>query len=184
MNNDFDEIKRLLMSISDDIYAWDWDADEEGPALEPAYAERIERLGRTRVLRHIFLVYTVSMGTTLILHLSFVWKDLHYREWLRVLAEAPDIQEVEAEYFHTFFAGYLAIDFWQAVKEADIPKYLKERLAPQGGRRLEEPRWGHVDDVFADMGLDPFAIWRRLASEGAPMLVSPERLASGISARE
>ncbi|WP_052558272.1 hypothetical protein [Enhygromyxa salina] len=170
------DIAILLASINSDLLGWDWDNDESGPDLESNYAERISLLGHTRVLRSVFSTHPGSRGTSLLLHLCFVWKGMHYRDWLRVLAERPEIGKMEVGYFRNFFCGYLAISFEDAVKEAELSGSTMARLLPEGRPASEEPLWGHVEDVFANLGLDPWVLWRRLSGEGAPMLVSPEQL--------
>lgn len=174
-------IRTLLSSIHDEILGWDWDADpdERGPDLRAKYFAEIESLGRTKVLRNVILAYTASMGPTLLLHLHFVWENMPYSEWLDVLAQEPLIGEMEVQYFRAFYGEYLGIDFEAAVRGSDLPQQLKDRLAPAGRRPSGGPTWGHVEDVFEGLGLDPFLFWRRLASEGAPMLVSEDDLQRG-----
>lgn len=170
-------ITALLSSIHDEILDWDWDADESGPDLRSNYLSTIESLGRAKVLRSVFLEYSASMGTSLLLHLHFVWEQLPYAEWVDVLTQGPAIGEGEVPYFRAFYSEYLGIDFEAAVRGAELSQQEKDRLAPPGREPSAGPVWGHVEDVFGNHGLDPIRLWRRLASEGAPMLVPDDRLA-------
>lgn len=180
-------LEQLLKEIQEDLDTWNWedDDDETGPDLAGTYSARIDRIGRTRTLGGVFTCYRSSMGTSLLLHLSFLWNNMSYAEWLTVLTELPEvdnieIRAIELSYFKMFFSGYLAIDFFEAIETSEQFSHdFKQFVRRSAGPRLSAPLFGHADDVLQNHGIDCYALWRRLAAEGAPMLLSDEELHSG-----
>ena len=169
----------LLADIRSDVESWDWEADEDGPDLR-RYAGRIEEIGRTRVLRSVYLCCPGSAGTDLLLHLSTQWEHLPFDEWLEVLTEAPPIDDGEIRHYHAFFSSYLGIDLVRAVEgSALFSSAFKDMVRTSRARGYQGVLWGHVENVFENLGINCFALWRRLADEGAPMLLSEEELTGG-----
>jgi hypothetical protein len=107
-----------------------------------------------------------------------VWKDLHFETWKALIRQlCPNPNAIYQ--FVVFASRFLAMNV-TAVVHADPSLhpagrgFVVERF-PKGG---PEPGSAWLTERLLEFGVDVWAMWRRLADEGAPMKLSPSELAA------
>jgi hypothetical protein len=148
-------------------------ADE---TLVPRYADRIQAVGRAAFLAEVFRGLADSSLETWMFRLGFCWHELSFEEWKDVLRRIAD--DAGALYQFVWFASEaLAIDAAAMIRSdsgiSQVARAVVAHRFPMGGP-LPTSQW--VQEMLAEHGVDYRAMWRRLASEGAPM-----RLEGGVS---
>ena len=139
--------------------------------FEPLYAERIKKVGAIPFFTMLFRELQDSTLTNWMFWLAFAWKNLPFDDWRTLLRElcADDLTLYRFVWFASTIA---AIDIGALLRSdpaiSDATRAEYERLFPDGAPRAAGPGF---QEVLEEFGVDQHAMWRRLAAEGAPMLV-------------
>jgi hypothetical protein len=162
----------LLSEMKSDI-----DLYKSGEEIDFAgkYATSLLSIGAVPVLTELFRSFEDSTLFAYLSAVPFLWKDLPFSAWKQILYRISD--STQAIYQFVWFAApFLGIDVLSMI---DADPHVDERA--RAFVRLEFPRGAPPSrnwerEVLENSGVDPVLLWRRLASEGAPMKVDLSRL--------
>jgi len=162
------QVAKLLADLGRDLE----EARRSGADLDlrARYEPQIRSLGPIDVLTELFLNHEDTRLMRYLYPLAFFWKDVSFSQWQEVLRRISG--STQAIYQFVWFASpYLGLDVFSMIhgdpEVQDSAKEFVSRHFPRGA-----PRGGsHEQEVMEDIGIDPVAMWRRLAHEGAPMKV-------------
>jgi len=140
----------------------------EEDSVIPKYAERIRAVDEVRFLTEVFREVGTSYLTQWALRLAFVWKDFSFAQWRTILREISD-NELAVYGFTWAASELLALDVASMIEsDPEISDRARRRFAwtfREGVPKATD--WAR--EMLENQGVDCQAMWRRLASEGAPM---------------
>jgi hypothetical protein len=143
--------------------------EEVYPNLDPdymaAFGSRVRELGERELLVYLFRNLADSTLRVVLNMLRFGWCDLSFETWMQVLEDVADDRRFVYQ-FLMFASDTLAMDIRRLPSShPNVRRELESFPFRQGGP-APEPRKvrERLDDYF-----DYESMWRRLASEGAPM---------------
>ena len=159
-------VDQLLTDMRTDV---DTSAFEGGIDLESKYGAAIRAADAAEFFAGVFSRFQDSTLTNWLLCLTFAWKDLSFDTWKQVLYRLS--ADTNALYgFIPFATRFLGIDIVRAINEDPSVDQRVRRYAahqfPKGG-----PAPGSIwsRESLKARGVDVEQLWRRLATEGAPM---------------
>ena len=162
----------LLERMKPDVRSWLRDDDVD---LSAKYREAILELGAVPFLTELFVRPGNASLSDWIAALAFLWKDLSFQEWKEILYGVS--RDAPATYHFVGFAPeYLAIDVLRIMEEDPKVDEVGRAFAKQhftGGGPTPGAEW--VRNQMEVLGVDQLGMWRRLASEGAPMKIDLPR---------
>lgn len=140
------------------------------PDYEKAFGERVRAIGERALLVHLFRTRADSTLRVALRRLRFGWRDLSFETWLQILDEVADSRHFLYQILF-FFSDTLAIDIRRLSSSQPNVGHELQSAAFRDGvpRPMSKATRIDLDDDF-----DYESMWRRLASEGAPMLKLPE----------
>jgi hypothetical protein len=159
---------QLLSDIQSDIDQW---KSGEEIDFERKYEAPIRSIGAIPFLTKLFRGFEGSTLSGYLNALTFLWKDLPFSAWQEVLYGIAD--STQAIYQFVWFAApFLGLDVLSMIRtDPKVDDTAREFIrgefpsgAPKAGGSWER-------EVLENSGVDPVALWRRLAAEGAPMKV-------------
>jgi len=102
---------------------------------------------------------------------TFLWKDLPFSAWKEILHRISDSTQAVYQ-FVWFTSPFLGIDILSMIQtDPDVHDNARDFI------RLHFPRGGvYEKELLEDSGVDPIALRRRLASEGALMKIDVSQL--------
>jgi hypothetical protein len=143
----------------------DFQAKYEGAALS---------VGAIPIFPGAFRRYEDSTSSAYLNVPTFLWKDLPASAWKEIHSRISE--STQAVYQFMWFASrFLRIDVVSMIKnDPSVDDTAREFIGVEFPRGT--PGCGNWErEVLEDTGVDPIALWRRVASEGAPMRVdSPD----------
>lgn len=165
-------ITKLFFDMKSDLDQW---SSEEEIDFAGRYGAAIQSMGAIPFLTEAFRRFE---GSTLLAYLgaaTFVWKDLPFSAWKEVLHRISDSSQAVYQYVR-FTSPFLGIDILSMIRtDPNVHDNARELITldfPNGA-----PRGGTWErEILENSGVDPVAMWRRLASEGAPMKMDVSQL--------
>jgi hypothetical protein len=174
-----DSATALLSAMKPDLDLW---ASGEELDFEAKYGSAIHTIGAVQFLTAVF---RTAEGSTLSGYLSavaFLWKDLPFSAWQDILYGISGSNQ--AVYQFVWFASpFLRMDVLSMIRsDPKVEDSAREfiRLEFPSGAPAPARNWER--EVLRNSGIDPMALWRRLASEGAPMKIDLSEL--GLTFKE
>ncbi|HBE57730.1 MAG TPA: hypothetical protein DEA78_19360 [Cyanobacteria bacterium UBA11159] len=139
--------------------------------MEEKYIQRVREVGECNFLVCLFQNYFDSMMRSLMNHFFFVWKDLHYQYWLKIIRQIAD--NSLARFGFIIFCGFtLAIDIKKVILEDEyISDSVKQYFNTSFVRGTPGPDSPFVEEMFKKHGMEATTMWKRFQEEGAPMKV-------------
>jgi len=139
---------------------------DEDADYEKVFGERVHAVGVQPLLVQLFRTRADSKLHVLLLMVRFAWRDLPFDTWMQILEDVADNRHFVYQVL-AFFGLELGIDVrcLQSSKP-NVERELQSAAFRDGGFR---PPFKATRDQ-ADDHFDYESMWRRLASEGAPML--------------
>jgi hypothetical protein len=164
---------KLVDELKDDVNACTLGKEID---VQAKYGTAIAGVGAVPFLTEVFLGFADTTLTGWLLCLTFVWKDLPFQAWKEILyrisADAPAVYQ-----FVWFASEYLAINIVQIIHEDPAvnqpARILARNQFSKGGPR---PGSEWVREVLEEHGVNQHQLWRRLATEGAPMKLDSAEL--------
>lgn len=159
-----------LEMIREDVERW-----MRGEAVDVVEKHRplLDAVGVTPFLCEIFSQKSDRMLDGWMTCLTSIWVDLPFESWKDILRQIDE--NPRAVYQFVWFASsYLGIDMGRVISDDPGVSLIARGVVkvdfPRGGPKVD-PTW--VREYFADLGFDVRPMWRRLAAEGAPMVLDP-----------
>ena len=141
----------------------------QGDALAATWTAAANEAGPAQVMSTVFLRFADATLSSWLLGTAFIWKEFSFAEWKEVLAciahDAPALYQ-----FIPFATRYLAIDIVRVIREEpDLDPMAQTFAAERFSKGGPAPGDEWIREMLEDNGIDQYELWRRLASEGAPM---------------
>jgi hypothetical protein len=168
-----DDAAKLVSDMKPDIDRW---IAEEEFDFQSKYDAAIQSVGPIPFLAELFRRFEDSALTTYLGATAFLWKDLPFLAWKAILYRISDSGQAVYQ-FVWFAASFLGLDISSIIRtDPNVDGSARELISVQfpGGAPKSGGAWER--QVLEDNGVDPLAMWRRLASEGAPMKIDASAL--------
>jgi hypothetical protein len=168
--------KELIQRMQSDIDHYGWSAAGDEIDLEAKYRATIEEVGAVPFLAELFLQFGDSTLASWLMFLSFAWKDLPFTAWKEVLYRIS--WNDPAGYQFVWFATQnLGLDIRRIIRQdPHVDEVARDLVARVFSGRSSPPGSRATIEALAEHGVDAVRMWRRLASEGAPMAVDLDQL--------
>jgi hypothetical protein len=158
----------MLAEMKPDIDRW---IGGEEIDFQARYGAEIQSVGAAPFLVELFRRFEDSTLTTYLWATAFLWKDLHFAAWKDVLRSISGSHQATYQ-FVWFAAPVLGLDILSMIRTdpsvqesaRDLVRLQFPSGAPMSGGASERR-------LLENSGVAPVALWRRLASEGAPMKI-------------
>jgi len=156
------------------LYLDQWDSEDEID-IQSRFGVAIQSIGPIPFLTDLFRSFEGSTLSAFLCAVAFLWKDIPFSSWKEVLYRISD--STQAIYQFVWFASQtLSVDILSMIQtDPNVNDKARDFVAlhfPSGA-----PRGGIFErEMLENDGVDPIALWRRLASEGAPMKSDPSEL--------
>jgi hypothetical protein len=168
-----DSAAPFLSDLASDIERW---KSGEEIDFQGKYEAAMRSFGAVPFLTDLFRRFEGSTLSGYLNAATFLWKDLPFPAWQEVLYRIADSNQAIYQ-FVWFAAPFLGLDVLSMIgTDPRVDDTAREFVrgefpsgAPKAGRSWER-------EVLEDNGVDPVAMWRRLAAEGAPMKVDLSEL--------
>lgn len=143
--------------------------------FQATHEASVRAIGAIPVLIETFRRFEDSTLTGYLNLLAFAWEDLPFSAWREIL-RGIDGSTAAIYQFVWFSSQLLRLDVLVVIRsDAQLSSAAKDFVAFEfrGGA----PMGGDLEsEMLAEIGVDAPAMWRRLASEGAPMKIKPNEM--------
>ncbi len=162
--------RELFERMRPDLEHCAWPGDEEPDAFQARYRDAILEVGAVPILAELFLHFEDSMLTRCLNCLNFVWNPLPFSSWKEVLHlvawSAPAVYQLVWS-----ASDLLGVDMVRVIlDDPEVDEVARECATTTFGGA--PPRLYSVTGVPLTPYIKP--LWRRLATEGAPMIYDIE----------
>jgi len=163
-----DSAANLLMDMKPDLDSWIASGDEID--FQGKYEAAIRSAGLIPFFSELFRRLEDSRLSAYLSAFTFLWKDLPFSAWQQILYRISD--STQAVYQFVWFASqFLGVDILAMIRtDPKVDDNAREFIRAEFSKGA--PRSGSWErESLEERGVNPEAMWRRLASEGAPMKI-------------
>jgi hypothetical protein len=168
-----ESVVKLLSEMKSDV-----DLYQSGEEIDfqGKYAAALLSLGAIPFLTQLFRRFEDSTLSAYLSAVTFLWKDLPFQAWQEILYRISD--STQAIYQFVWFASpFLGLDILSMIHtDANVDDRARAFVSLEFPRGAPPPGRSWEREVLENSGVDPVAMWRRLASEGAPMKIDLSQL--------
>lgn len=141
----------------------------EDKILPTEYDQRVRAVGEVDFLSEVFRQFADSQLSTWMFRLARYWKDTTYQTWKCVLRNLSGDRNLIYQ-FVGIASEFLALDVTKmAASDFELDHVARELSTFPYPRKLPSAGSQWFQEMCDSFGIDNWAIWTRLAGEGAPM---------------